>query len=395
MVRTFHPVGHGAFYTEFFNFDYHEKEQVSFRVVYDCGTKTSKKLVNPQMVIKDAFNDGEDIDILFISHFDKDHVSMIQELLKDNRKVKNAVLPLLSKEDEAILLALYSDERNEIGYKLLDDPASVLGKDTTIIYIEPSDSESDNGRERRSPDYPENFINNPDNSEDIDIIDPNGKRVKLHSGRIVNVPSGTVLSLSHFFWCYIPHNYKYQEQHDKLLNILESKGIDQNKLSDTRYIDTNRKKLNEIYNLLEENINVNSMIVYSGPTKLKIYNSKFHFEIFSDWPRYIINPACIFSGDSDFKKVKIHEIYKEFWDKVGTIQIPHHGSNHNFSSDFLEESKLCFFCPISVRSGDAKHPASTVTKEISTHHSIPIIVDENEDSKLIQTVWDNPCWDNT
>ena len=37
LIRTFHPVGHGAFYTERF---YDENGNNIANVVYDCGSKT-------------------------------------------------------------------------------------------------------------------------------------------------------------------------------------------------------------------------------------------------------------------------------------------------------------------------------------------------------------------
>ena len=63
LQRTFHPVGQGAFYTE--------RHKISngkdFTIVYDCG---SFQFTNLKNRIKSAFQKGEEIDILFISHFD-------------------------------------------------------------------------------------------------------------------------------------------------------------------------------------------------------------------------------------------------------------------------------------------------------------------------------------
>ena len=96
--RTFHPVGQGAFCTELLA----SENGNGFRVVYDCGTKTSEKQVAPGAIIQDAFENDDPIDILFISHFDKDHVSMIGELC-NRHVIKRVVLPLLSAEDTAVL----------------------------------------------------------------------------------------------------------------------------------------------------------------------------------------------------------------------------------------------------------------------------------------------------
>lgn len=97
MKRTFYPVGQGAFYGESFYAD-----NCRFNVVYDCGS-VSKGV---DKVISDSFHKDEDIDILFISHFDSDHVNKIGILKNSVRKIKSVVMPLLSDKHKCILLAL-------------------------------------------------------------------------------------------------------------------------------------------------------------------------------------------------------------------------------------------------------------------------------------------------
>ena len=89
LTRTIHPVGHGAFYTEEltgFNGDI-------IRVVYDCGSKQAIK--QWQNIIDSAFTaqgatmakpkakgkrpPKEEIEILFVSHLDEDHISGISD----------------------------------------------------------------------------------------------------------------------------------------------------------------------------------------------------------------------------------------------------------------------------------------------------------------------------
>jgi Cft2 family RNA processing exonuclease len=80
VVRTFHPIGQGAFYTE-----RHE----SFNVVYDCGAMPLSN--NSKSIVSSAFSKNDDIDILFISHFDYDHVSAISMLVKSVSSIKTVV----------------------------------------------------------------------------------------------------------------------------------------------------------------------------------------------------------------------------------------------------------------------------------------------------------------
>ena len=77
VIRTIHPVGHGGFFTE----ELCEGNEC-YNVVYDCGTRNSTMLLERE--INKAFNRMQSVDLLFISHFDRDHVSGLKELVRRN-----------------------------------------------------------------------------------------------------------------------------------------------------------------------------------------------------------------------------------------------------------------------------------------------------------------------
>lgn len=64
MERIFHPIGHGAFYTE--RFYERDNDDPSLSVVYDCGSKTPSILQNE---IDITFLNHDVIDLFFVSHF--------------------------------------------------------------------------------------------------------------------------------------------------------------------------------------------------------------------------------------------------------------------------------------------------------------------------------------
>ena len=86
VIRTIHPVGQGGFYTEIFRDGINDH-----CIVYDCGSENKQKL---KSVISSALPDNTPIDILFISHFDSDHVNGIKELIK-HHTIKCVVMPQL------------------------------------------------------------------------------------------------------------------------------------------------------------------------------------------------------------------------------------------------------------------------------------------------------------
>lgn len=75
VFRTIHPVGHGGFFTE----ELWEGNKC-YNVVYDCGTRNGLQLLEQN--INQAFQKKTPIDLLFISHFDSDHVNSLGLLRK-------------------------------------------------------------------------------------------------------------------------------------------------------------------------------------------------------------------------------------------------------------------------------------------------------------------------
>jgi len=101
--RIFHPIGQGAFYSE---------QDENFNIVYDCGTEwknRGKKSIDK--MIKQSFSKDDEIDILFISHFDYDHVSKIKVLRDHVKTIKKVVMPLLFESEKNLLLEKRGSER--------------------------------------------------------------------------------------------------------------------------------------------------------------------------------------------------------------------------------------------------------------------------------------------
>ena len=91
VIRTFHPVGQGAFYSERFYED--GGAEAKYNIVYDCGTSWGS-IIRAKKVVTQAFDKKDVIDYLFISHLDYDHISLVRTLIDSVRCVKNIVLPL-------------------------------------------------------------------------------------------------------------------------------------------------------------------------------------------------------------------------------------------------------------------------------------------------------------
>ena len=84
----FHPVGHGLFYSG----TIHNNENESFNFIYDIGSMNSETIINA--VTNYTKQLTGDIDILFLSHLDKDHINGLQTLMSQ-KTVKSTILPFL------------------------------------------------------------------------------------------------------------------------------------------------------------------------------------------------------------------------------------------------------------------------------------------------------------
>lgn len=347
--RIFHPIGQGAFYSE---------RHDNFNMVFDCGEW--KKSAVSARVVRQAFQRTDSIDILFISHFDYDHVCRIP-LLKDSvSKIKCVVMPLLHSQEKIFLSNIFRSLDFDI-LTLLNEPENFFGSETNIIKIEPAELGS---------------LNNKDKS--VDIASIKGTHA-LESGTSLLIMSNSIN------WIYEPWNYEYAARHDDLVKYLKNEDIDVDKLkSDPDYtlnmVNTKRKKIKVAYNNLDGNINQNSMFVYSGPAgHIKVAESKFYQHKFYP-PLWLLKHneqrvGCIYTGDGDLNTSKIKSVYGHHWDHVGTIQIPHHGDIKNFDSSSLDPG---IACPISFgHSNTYGHPSSALLAGVLAKEAIPLHVTED------------------
>ena len=377
--RIFHTIGQGAFYSE-----RHE----NINIVYDCGTEwknRAKSIFNK--VVTQSFSKKEIIDILFISHFDYDHVSKIQTLKKHVKEIKRVVLPLLH-DNEKILLSNFYRVLDINILTLINEPEKYFGDKTKIIYVRPSEN-------NESP------INDNTETQNLDEI------VKPNDANKFEIESGVKLTISGITnWIFIPYNNNYTNNHNDLIKELKSEGFDTTKLINEPNYTLDKiikdvslskskggKKFKEIYDRLNGKVNQNSMFLYSGP----IQNNKYHKHCFvGEIHRHFYNHlyyhcnhsdkvGCIYTGDGDLNIVDIKLIFRSYWENVGTIQIPHHGDIKAFNKKVLKDHYYC--CPISVgKNNSYGHPSNKVIAEILSNRSCPVLVTEELDSMYIEII---------
>jgi hypothetical protein len=352
MIRTFHPIGQGAFYSE---------RHDGFNVVYDCGEWKGAHRVDT--MIEASFLPGSSIDCLFVSHFDYDHVSKL-DILKAEFPIKRVVLPLLHKDEALLLSSIHATLGHDSVARLIRDSDAFFGEGTQVLRVDGTDPES-----------------GPSESEPVQI--------EVATSRTIG--SGTPMVRKSIDWAYIPYNFLYKKRSALLRTSLANAGLDLSKIagSDVDYMTKNRAKIRSVYDTLQGRINQNSMVLYSGPSGKASMSrrSSFHSGLScSNWhsgrrrgPSGDARIACVYCGDSDLKVTRIQHVYGKHWQHVGVVQIPHHGDQNSFDSSSIANGD--FLCPMSVGNGNIYgHPSPQVISEILLSGSHPILVTDDLDS---------------
>lgn len=285
IIRVIFPVGHGGFAAEIID-DKH-------LTILDCGSLGNRKRLS--LYIDAIKNYGFNcVDRLFLTHFDRDHVNCIKELIK-KIGVREVVIPFIPHDMRYVynsytkgaymnILNLFSNHKD--GFELNE-----VEHDSIIPYI---DIWEWNAKCLLTPHDWQNlrkeFI-----SKKLDVK-------KIMSS---NYPA-------------------YLEQNSKTINGCFRSTFGKNGPNSKGLIVLSQKC---------NNINTDICIIIRGCSQL--------------FPA--IHTGCLYTGDANLKKnaqVESHVKSIRHEQKMSLTQIPHHGSNNNSDNDFDTsfDSEYYFYC---------------------------------------------------
>ena len=90
----------------------------------------------------------------------------------------------------------------------------------------------------------------------------------------------------------------------------------------------------------------------------------------------------------DLNKISLNTEYSEYIESVGVIQVPHHGSRHNFAIEAFEGFWPHIVCPVSCgEQNQYGHPASEVINQLALRLFTPLIVTEQPETEFIQHIF--------
>lgn len=339
LKRTFHPVGQGAFFTEQFYDD--NQDTLLYNVVYDCGSKSSGIRKQMERSIRNILHDKKQIDVLFLSHFDDDHVNYVM-YLKLNGHLDGAriFIPMLEAEEWLEIEPYYSN------YHLILSLNEQRFGGTKVIKVELE------GDERRASEPP-----NEATIEEIEDSIPSGTILKP------NIPTVGPI------WIYTPFNVRFNSLIAAFKAQLGQNGLNYDQMKNKDYVLQHMGELKKIYQGLGKKptggtaINLNSLLVMSYPTnpdQCKEYGNSTTCSIyFYEWFRWnkrytkywlTINKlyagSCLYTGDTSANDSTV-------WNKIGDMisrclnqdnrltlmQVPHHGSKHSYDANLIDSDR--------------------------------------------------------
>ncbi len=376
MERTFHPVGHGAFYTERFTLP-----DRTYNIVYDCGCfEAAKEGMSREKYreriyseIDSCFKENDVIDALFISHFHTDHILGVTHLV-EKCDIKRIVLPQLTGAEK---LAMFLEDSSDLDIR--DSIDELTGPWKTIF--------SQNNRVEVLKDDENGNADNDVNLELIQNSIKSGDKVGLFDG-----------------WYLIPYNSPISD--DRLIafndavehcfpHLLKGNDLDFNQLWNYIKEEKTLSGLKDLYkdNIGDNRLNETSMTLYSGMLGCTQKCERHCGKAVHYANRYCaLN--CLYLGDFEAKKQAyfngLMEVYKPYFKHIGIIQVPHHGSNNNYNTNLYSSSspdKSSILHKIGIVSADSidkyGHPDEDVLDGIRKEGGITILVTEFPKTKQV------------
>jgi Predicted exonuclease of the beta-lactamase fold involved in RNA processing len=315
--RVLHPVGQGAFFSEQF-FD--DQGNSIFNVAYDCGTLSPQKHL--QIEIENTFNltdKVEAIDVLFISHLDKDHISGLDYLVRLKCLTDKSVVVLPLNYPLVLKMVLQGISAN--GGQLTD------GVDAALLSL------FESGAKILGINNNEEFVpgdNAISMDEELPVMREFSQLNSMETLRYRNL------------WFYLPFNTILDDnRYKQFLDKLAEEEIDRAQLTDIIYVQKNLPKLKEIYQNLTKgingvtSINVNSLNLLSYCSRGGVVDRHSMINYYSWWRFYHrwqsdkdSRCSCLYTGDCVMEKHFercLDLLARSLKIQIGMLQIPHHG----------------------------------------------------------------------
>ena len=365
-----------------------------FHWVYDCGTSSSPKLLQNAVNEYNYYKNQGSIDLLVLSHFDKDHISDVKELLKNGREIKRWVVPyypLWQRLVIALLLDIQPDDeewafyQNPIQYFKTDFAEELEKNQFLLLPAKENENEisisldPSNFDDVLSFETTKKLSNEFDNLEqNVHWLNPN-KALLFRKGEaqfefvLYNVPFHLLAK--------VPTNLTaFQKQVE---SIIQSYPNDPSLALKKLYL---REFGSSNANIISQHL----YIRYCKNNNPVSYNLLNRFAIFEFPEKNVITAhssikaksSILYTGDGSFNKYKLLSYFEsamgsERMQQIYCLQVMHHGSRDNWFKGVAAvlSPSLSVFSADETRK-DCKHPHDEVVRDFLPYN--PILVNKQK-----------------
>jgi len=196
-------------------------ERIQCSWVYDCGTSSSDTLlVRAISMVEAGLSKRKRLDLVTISHFDRDHISGVCRLVKKFR-IGTLMLPYMPLAQRLVVaFAEDSFPNDELSSFLLNPVAHLLAQDgpgiEQILFVPPSGGQSPEATDLPPPDpgrFDPDFRGDPgldfhggkpDDSDEWEIL-ANRVQTSAKQTQVLYLPRGEALRVGSL-WEFVPYN---------------------------------------------------------------------------------------------------------------------------------------------------------------------------------------------
>jgi beta-lactamase superfamily II metal-dependent hydrolase len=404
------PVGQGGFLIGHIRDDHSHV----FTYAFDCGSINREHF--EQCL---SYCSSEKIDVLFVSHLDKDHINGI-DALAAHVQIEAVVLPCL---DPLLVTMIACEAMGESGVAMsvrefLVDPAEWFATRgvKNIYYIPRADENTNpfNPNAERSP-------------EDIIVPDDEGRNYKIRSDVIgssnpTRSGKGSARTLGQHTsistnspsqspsWLLVPYVHPFPSEPIELFRQAVGKLLPKTfnsrdiaskaftkSLLNILCVKEDRKKLKACYSILSSDNNRPSLSLYSGPRQPFSNIEISHTDEIFYWPfpcpHLRVNStkgrsnhkggAWLSTGDANLEmrdtRTPWLQRYEHLIGNVTVFILPHHGSNDSIHDEIVMRLKDSIMVACAA-SGRTKHPHELLLGRLSTLDQKVWQVSENTES---------------
>lgn len=363
--------------------------------VYDCGSANQKTILNNAIHSMKQVYQNDVIDLLVISHFDKDHIKGLPELLK-NRKVKYWLLPYYPLWQRLfIALSLnFKPDSDEFNFCLnpakfiVEHYSEYFSEACTLLFVPAQESTE---QIMESNDVERHFSYQVPNEEYLeDILGlPTSLTIKFLDIYRPAIFNGVEI---------VPYNIALTNLPNKPTNLAQFSQDVNEIIQNTQPTALKIASLTKLYDYNFKQRNCISLFLYIGKTALHDANNSVNicrsladFSYTSqiqthDWGILMTKSALLYTGDGE---LKTPSQFQHLSDVLGScrminifaLQVPHHGSRNNWFvglADLIKPQVSIFNADPTNRRYN--HPHAEVVKDFLPYN--PVLIDKHSAIKL-------------